>query len=71
VDRAAALANWIYYISPVKGVAEAIVELDPEAGENPLLFPPAEVTEKQFGFPNVTDEEDAQFNELVADLEGT
>jgi spermidine/putrescine transport system substrate-binding protein len=71
VDRAAQLANWIYYISPVKGVAEAIVELDPEAAENPLLFPPPEVTEKQFGFPNVTDEEDAQLNELVADLEGT
>ena len=31
VDRAQ-LANFIYYISPVKGVAEAITELDPEAG---------------------------------------
>jgi spermidine/putrescine transport system substrate-binding protein len=71
VDRAAQLANWIYYISPVKGVADAIVELDPEAAENPLLFPPPEVTEKQYGFPNVTDEEDAQFTELTSDLEGT
>jgi spermidine/putrescine transport system substrate-binding protein len=71
VDHAAQLANWIYYISPVKGAQEAIAELDPEAAENELLFPPPEVTEKQFGFPNVTDEEDAQFNELVADLEGT
>ena len=70
VDRAAALANWIYYISPVKGVAEAITELDPEAGENPLLFPPDDVVAKQFGYPNVTDEEDVQFADLASALEG-
>ncbi len=70
VDNAARLANWIYYISPVKGVDKAILELDPEAGENELLFPPPEVTEKQYGSPDVTDEEDAQFQELADDLEG-
>ena len=41
VDRAARIADFIYYISPVKGVAEAIKALDPEAATNPLLFPPA------------------------------
>jgi spermidine/putrescine transport system substrate-binding protein len=70
VDNAARLANWIYYISPVKGAQEAIRELDPEAAENELLFPPAEVTEKQFGYPNVEGDEADQFQQLADDLEG-
>ena len=52
VDRAARLANWIYYISPVKGVDQAILELDPELEGNELLFPPAEVVAKQHPQPN-------------------
>ena len=48
VDRAAAIADFIYYLSPVKGVAEAIAKLDPEAATNPLLFPPADVLAKQY-----------------------
>jgi spermidine/putrescine transport system substrate-binding protein len=70
VDRAAALANWIYYISPVAGVEEAILALDPEAGANPLLFPPAQVVEKQFAQPALSDEDDLAVSELASDLEG-
>jgi spermidine/putrescine transport system substrate-binding protein len=70
VQRAARLANYIYYISPVEGVADAITELDPEAGDNPLLFPPAEVTEKQHEQPNWDEETEQQINELFADLTG-
>jgi len=70
VDRAAALANWIYYISPVAGVEEAILALDPEAGANPLLFPPAEVVEKQYAQPALSDEDDLAVSELASDLEG-
>ena len=70
VDRAARLANWVYYISPVKGVAEAIVKLDPEAGSNPLLFPPADVTAKQHPQPNFSEADEAAVNELFADLTG-
>jgi spermidine/putrescine transport system substrate-binding protein len=70
VERAARLANFIYYISPVKGVDEAIVELDPEAGSNPLLFPPADVVAKQHPQPNWSEEDEAAINELFADLTG-
>ncbi len=70
VDRAARLANWVYYISPVKGVAEAITTLDPEAGSNPLLFPPADVTAKQHPQPNFSEADEATVNELYADLAG-
>ncbi len=54
----------------MKGVAEAIKELDPEAGDNPLLFPPADVVAKQHPQPNWSEEDEAAINELFADLTG-
>jgi spermidine/putrescine transport system substrate-binding protein len=70
VARAARLANFIYYISPVKGVAEAIKALDPEAGSNPLLFPPPDVIAKQHPQPAWDDPTETKINELYADLTG-
>jgi spermidine/putrescine transport system substrate-binding protein len=70
VTRAARLANFIYYISPVKGVGEAIKTLDPEAGTNPLLFPPADVVAKQHPQPTWDDATETKINELYADLSG-
>jgi len=70
VDRAARLANFIYYISPVKGVEEAIKKLDPEAAENPLLFPPADVVAKQIPQPAWDEETEKAINELFASLSG-
>ena len=70
VDRAARLANFIYYISPVKGVAEAIKKLDPEAATNPLLFPPADVVALQIPQPTWDEATEKAVNELYADLSG-
>ena len=70
VTRAARLANFIYYISPVKGVDEAIAELDPEAGSNPLLFPPEDVVAKQHPQPTFSEADEMAINELFADLTG-
>ncbi len=70
VARAARLAAFIYYISPVKGVADAIVELDPEAATNPLLFPPADIVAKQHAQPNWSEADEAAINELFAALTG-
>ena len=70
VDRAARLANFIYYISPVKGVAEAIKALDPEAASNPLLFPPADVLAKQHPQPVWDDATETAINEQFADVSG-
>ena len=38
---AAQIADYVYYVSPVKGVDEEIKTLDPGAETNPLLFPTA------------------------------
>ena len=70
VDRAARLANFIYYISPVKGVDTAILKLDPELEGNELLFPPADVVSRLHGQPEYDDATEAKVNELFADLSG-
>ena len=70
VDRAARLANFIYYISPVTGVDEAIKALDPEVATNPLLFPPADVVAKQHPQPDYDEATETAVNELFADLTG-
>lgn len=70
VERAARLANWIYYISPVNGVAEAITELDPEAGDNPLLFPPADVVADQHPLPNWSEADESAILDLFSTLTG-
>jgi spermidine/putrescine transport system substrate-binding protein len=70
VKRAARLANFIYYISPVKGVSEAIKALDPDIATNPLLFPPAEVVAKQHPQPTWDEANETKINQLYADLKG-
>ncbi|HLA16368.1 MAG TPA: spermidine/putrescine ABC transporter substrate-binding protein [Candidatus Limnocylindrales bacterium] len=70
VENAARLALYIYYISPVKGVGDEIAKTDPELGDNPLLFPPAEIAAKMYPQPALSDEEDVKWADLSADLEG-
>lgn len=70
VDRAARLANWIYYISPVKGVETAILELDPELEGNELLFPPADVVEKQHELPVWDEDTESEINAIFSELTG-
>jgi spermidine/putrescine transport system substrate-binding protein len=67
---AAQIANYVYYVSPVKGAAEAIAKLDPEAAKNPLLFPPPEMVAQQHNFQFLSDELEQKMNELYADLSG-
>ena len=70
VDRAARLANFIYYISPVKGVDEAILALDPELEGNELLFPPADVVPRLHEQPQFDEATEEKVNDLFADLAG-
>jgi hypothetical protein len=70
VTRAARLANFIYYISPVKGVSQAIKKLDPDLATNPLLFPPPEVVAKQHPQPVWDDTTEATINQQFAEVSG-
>jgi spermidine/putrescine transport system substrate-binding protein len=68
---AAQIAAYVYYVSPVKGAADAIKSLDPDAATNPLLFPTAEIVAKQHNFQALSPEQEDMLNELYADLSGT
>ena len=68
---AAKIANYVYYVSPVNGVNDAIKKLDPSAASNPLLFPPADVIARMHNWQFFSDEIEQQLNDLYLDLAGT
>jgi spermidine/putrescine transport system substrate-binding protein len=68
---AAQIANYVYYVSPVKGADVEIKKLDPEAAANPLLFPTADVVAKQHTFQSLSDANEAVLNDLFSKLSGT
>ncbi len=67
---AAQIANYVYYVSPVEGAAEEILKLDPDAGENPLLFPPPDVIAKAHSFDALSPEIEAYMADLFGKLRG-
>jgi len=67
---AAQIANYVYYVSPVKGAADEIKKLDPEAATNPLLFPDEATVAKQHSFQALSDDQEKTLNDLFATLSG-
>ena len=68
---AAQIANYVYYVSPVKGADAEITKLDPEVAANPLLFPTPEIVAKQHSFQFLSEQLESTMNELFATLSGT
>jgi len=68
------IANYVYYVSPVKGAEDVLKELNKDAPLDQslldLLFPPDAVVAKQHNFQFLSDELEAKMNELYADLAG-
>jgi spermidine/putrescine transport system substrate-binding protein len=68
------IANYVYYVSPVKGAEDVLKELNKAAPLDQalldLLFPPDAVVAKQHNFQFLSDELEAKMNELYADLAG-
>ena len=68
------IANYVYYVSPVKGAEDVLKELNKAApldqAHLDLLFPPDAVVAKQHNFQFLTDELEAKMNDLYADLSG-
>ena len=68
---AAQIAEYVFYVSPVKGADVEIKKLDPAAATNPLLFPTPEVVAKQHNFQSLSDAMEKQLNDLYSKLSGT
>lgn len=67
---AAQIADYVYYVSPVKGAADEIKKIDAAAATNPLLFPPADIVAKQRNFQFLPSDLEQALNQLYLDLAG-
>jgi spermidine/putrescine transport system substrate-binding protein len=68
------IANFVYYVSPVKGADAVVKALNASAPLDPalfaLLFPPDDVVAKQHNFQYLSDDLETQLNNLYLDLAG-
>lgn len=69
-EQAAQITTWNMYVSPVKGVREIIAESDPELAENPLVFPDDATNGRLRAFAQLSDEEEAKFDEAFSAITG-
>ncbi|MEE9417442.1 MAG: spermidine/putrescine ABC transporter substrate-binding protein [Acidimicrobiales bacterium] len=68
--NAANITNWVQYISPVIGVADALADIGAgELAENPILFPDDETKRRLFTWGGLADAEEIEletrFNALI------
>jgi spermidine/putrescine transport system substrate-binding protein len=69
-DVAAAVADSVNYICPVKGAQEAMVKLDKAAAGNPLIFPSATVLAKTHIFKALTTAQETNYNNMFTKVTG-
>jgi spermidine/putrescine transport system substrate-binding protein len=68
------IANYVYYVSPVKGAKEVLEQLNKKEPLDKylldLLFPPDDIVAKQKNFQFLSEDLEAKMNDLYADLSG-
>ena len=64
--NAAELAAFIWYVSPVVGAREAVVEFDETLAGEPLIFPDEAILSNAHIVRSFTEEEEAEVNEAMA-----
>jgi len=69
-EIAAAVAEYVQYVTPVKGAQEAMEKLDPELAEDPLIFPDDDMQSRIHIPRHMTAEEDNQFSQAYAAILG-
>jgi spermidine/putrescine transport system substrate-binding protein len=62
-ENAAVIEAWVNYVCPVKGAKEAMLALDAEIANNPLIFPPDDMVARLKQFRAVTAEEEQAWGE--------
>lgn len=64
----AQVVEYVNYVSVVKGAKEIVVAADPSVGENPLIFPSAEVLTRAHVFRGLTADEETRYNRKFQSL---
>ena len=68
--QAAQITAWVQYVSPVEGVRDELVKIDPALAENPLMFPDAETVARTHTFASLDEELETQFDAKFAEITG-
>jgi spermidine/putrescine transport system substrate-binding protein len=61
-EVAAQVAAWVNYITPVAGAQEAMMAIDPELAEDPMIFPNEEILSNVSVFRTLTPDQEARYN---------
>lgn len=69
-EIAAQIEAWVNYICPVKGAREELIKIDPDLGENVLIFPTEEMLAKVKRFKSLEEDEETYFNDQFSTLTG-
>lgn len=62
-EVAAEVAAYVQYVTPVAGAREAMLDIDPELADNPLIFPDDEMAALVFDSRPLTAEEDNRYSQ--------
>jgi spermidine/putrescine transport system substrate-binding protein len=69
-DIAAKIALYVNYLSPVKGVKALVEKEDPKLANNPLVFPSDEILAKLHPYPALSENDERQMKEAMAQVTG-
>jgi spermidine/putrescine transport system substrate-binding protein len=68
---AAKIADYVNYISPVKGVKEVLLKTDPKVANNPLIFPPESIRAKLHPYPALSPKDERTMKSAMAAVTGS
>jgi spermidine/putrescine transport system substrate-binding protein len=69
-EIAAKIADYVNYISPVKGVKEVLLKTDPKVANNPLIFPPQSIRAKLHAYPALSPKDERTMKSAMAAVTG-
>jgi len=67
---AAKIADYVNYISPVKGVKEVLLKTDPKVATNPLIFPGPDIVKRLHPYPALSPADEREMEDRMAKVVG-
>jgi spermidine/putrescine transport system substrate-binding protein len=66
----AELVNYVQYVPVLSDMTDELAKLDPEVANNPLINPPEETIARLYAWPALSDEQDAEYVTIYAEVTG-